>query len=195
VSLRSSRSSLDQAAAFEQRSALRAASAGTPAQPAIARTPHILDMAGGLDDMGKQGGGLRDAGVSLVQIVQTGRGAEPTAAPACRPPIRTNVSIDAGRRARARFRRSLPMWRRSSSLARVRAEARGFTDQQSCAGLRGALRLLDCTRKSHAPDTAERDRCCPLPERDRDAVKRRLRQAWLDTDRDIELEQLGALAR
>jgi putative transposase len=33
-----------------------------------------------------------------------------------------------------------------------------------------------------------------LPERDRDAVKRRLRQAWQDTDHDIALEQLNTLA-
>ncbi|MBV8712303.1 MAG: transposase [Solirubrobacterales bacterium] len=33
-----------------------------------------------------------------------------------------------------------------------------------------------------------------LPERDRDMVKRRLRQAWQDDDHDIALEQLNALA-
>jgi putative transposase len=33
-----------------------------------------------------------------------------------------------------------------------------------------------------------------LPERDRDTVKRRLRQAWQETDHDIALEQLTALA-
>jgi putative transposase len=33
-----------------------------------------------------------------------------------------------------------------------------------------------------------------LPERDRDAVKRKLRQAWQETDYDIALEQLTALA-
>jgi putative transposase len=33
-----------------------------------------------------------------------------------------------------------------------------------------------------------------LPERDRDTVKRRLRQAWQDTDHDIALEQLNTLA-
>jgi transposase-like protein len=33
-----------------------------------------------------------------------------------------------------------------------------------------------------------------LPERDRDIVKRRLRQAWQETDHDIALEQLTALA-
>ena len=33
-----------------------------------------------------------------------------------------------------------------------------------------------------------------LPERDRDTVKRRLRQAWQDNDHDIALEQLNALA-
>ncbi len=33
-----------------------------------------------------------------------------------------------------------------------------------------------------------------LPERDRDAVKRRLRQAWQDNDHDFALEQLNALA-
>jgi putative transposase len=33
-----------------------------------------------------------------------------------------------------------------------------------------------------------------LPERDRDKVKRRLRQAWQETDHDIALEQLTALA-
>jgi transposase-like protein len=33
-----------------------------------------------------------------------------------------------------------------------------------------------------------------LPERDRDTVKRRLRQAWQETDHDIALEQLNTLA-
>ena len=33
-----------------------------------------------------------------------------------------------------------------------------------------------------------------LPERDRDTVKRRLRQAWQDTDHDIALEQLNTRA-
>ena len=33
-----------------------------------------------------------------------------------------------------------------------------------------------------------------LPERDRDTVKRRLRQAWQDNDHDIALEQLNTLA-
>ena len=33
-----------------------------------------------------------------------------------------------------------------------------------------------------------------LPERERDTVKRRLRQAWQDTDHDIALEQLNTLA-
>jgi putative transposase len=33
-----------------------------------------------------------------------------------------------------------------------------------------------------------------LPERDRDTVKRRLRQAWQDADHEIALEQLNTLA-
>jgi putative transposase len=44
------------------------------------------------------------------------------------------------------------------------------------------------------PTRQERNVLDHLPERDRDSVKRRLRQAWQETDHDIALEQLTALA-